>query len=101
MTNESHRLTGQRRGSVAVVCCLRCSTIAGPNEYHRAFFIVFLCAFLQGTAALVDPNTSWVGKWLHHRKHVPGCYALSVNVEPPPHILEIMEENGVVFHRDS
>lgn len=56
---------------------------------------------LQGISAIVDPSTSWVSKWLHHRKHVPGCYALRVNVEPSPELLEIMEENGVHFQRDN
>jgi transcription elongation factor SPT4 len=54
---------------------------------------------LQGMIAVVDPASSWSAKWLHLRTKVPGCYALAVNSEPPPHIEEIMESNGVKLRR--
>ena len=49
--------------------------------------------------ALMDPKTSWCSKWLHLRKHVPGCYALWVHQELPQHIEDILENEGVKWKR--
>lgn len=49
----------------------------------------------------MDPQTSWVSKWLHHRKHVPGCYALSVDAQQlPQHIEDILADNGIKWQRE-
>ncbi|KAK9903411.1 hypothetical protein WJX75_004942 [Coccomyxa subellipsoidea] len=61
--------------------CLECTTVA-----------------FQGMISVIDPTSSWCSKWLHLSKMVPGCYALSVQVEVPPDIKEIMAENGRRVH---
>lgn len=55
---------------------------------------------VQGMLAVVDPEGSWTSKWTHHRKHVPGCYALSVESSLQPHIEEILENHGVKVRND-
>lgn len=54
----------------------------------------------HGLLAVVDPEGSWTSKWTHHRKHVPGCYALSVDSALQPHIQEILENHGVKVRTD-
>ncbi|KAL6770937.1 hypothetical protein ACKKBF_B33290 [Auxenochlorella protothecoides x Auxenochlorella symbiontica] len=55
----------------------------------------------HGLTSVVDPQSSWVSKWLHHKNHVPGCYALSVDVQQlPQHIEDIMSDNGVKWKRE-
>lgn len=49
----------------------------------------------QGMVAVIDPEKSWAAKWTHHKKHVPGCYALAVQSDLPQHITEILESNGI------
>lgn len=55
---------------------------------------------LQGVAAVIDPKTSWVSKWLHHRNHVPGVYALSVQADLPLHITDILADKGITLRHD-
>lgn len=58
-----------------------------------------LCT-VQGLVSIVDPKSSWCAKWLHHRKHVPGCYALSVEVDQlPQHIEDILADQGIKWRR--
>lgn len=55
----------------------------------------FSLSFKQGMVAVIDPTTSWAAKWTHHKKHVPGCYALAVQSNLPQYISEILESNGI------
>jgi len=55
---------------------------------------------VQGIVAVVDPTTSWAARWLHHRKHVPGCYALKVQAELPAHVHDILDHHGIVLRQD-
>ena len=41
------------------------------------------------------PNESWVARWKGLTKYHPGCYALRVHGDIPPHILEELEEKGI------
>lgn len=49
---------------------------------------------------MIDPKASWAAKWLHHRNHVPGCYAISVDVDQlPQNIEDILADHGVKWRR--
>eukprot|EP00878_Enallax_costatus_P004335 GHUV01004567.1.p2 GENE.GHUV01004567.1~~GHUV01004567.1.p2 ORF type:complete len:134 (+),score=22.89 GHUV01004567.1:248-649(+) len=53
----------------------------------------------SGLMTLMEPPTSWVAKWTHTAKCVPGCYALSINEEMPRRLQESLEGRGVRIPR--
>ncbi|WIA11853.1 hypothetical protein OEZ86_002841 [Tetradesmus obliquus] len=53
----------------------------------------------SGLMTLMEPPTSWVAKWTHTSKCVPGCYALSINEEMPRRLQESLENRGVRMRR--
>lgn len=67
---------------------------------HSPLILTGTSSALQGMVAVVDPSTSWAARWLHHRKHVAGCYALTVEADLPQHIMEILDSQGIVLRQD-
>eukprot|EP00879_Flechtneria_rotunda_P018410 GHRR01019312.1.p2 GENE.GHRR01019312.1~~GHRR01019312.1.p2 ORF type:complete len:134 (+),score=36.70 GHRR01019312.1:1776-2177(+) len=53
----------------------------------------------SGLMTLMEPPSSWVAKWTHTAKFVPGCYALTINDEMPRRLQESLENRGMRAHR--
>ncbi|KAH9811344.1 hypothetical protein DFH28DRAFT_1131282 [Melampsora americana] len=54
----------------------------------------------DGTAAILDPDQSWVAKWQRINRYEPGVYAIRITGSLPEHILNDLEHRGVTPRRD-
>lgn len=78
--------------------CENCENILGladaperVQEYTTTNF--------TGMIAVVEPANSWAAKWNHVNKFVPGCYALALTTEIPTHVVEVLEDNNIHWHK--
>mmetsp|Transcript_3398 Transcript_3398/g.8615 ORF Transcript_3398/g.8615 Transcript_3398/m.8615 type:complete len:104 (-) Transcript_3398:51-362(-) len=53
------------------------------DRFERENVDDFASVNFTGVAAIMQPEQSWVGKWLKKQKLVPGCYALEVIGDRP------------------
>mmetsp|Transcript_31520 Transcript_31520/g.74925 ORF Transcript_31520/g.74925 Transcript_31520/m.74925 type:complete len:118 (+) Transcript_31520:255-608(+) len=53
----------------------------------------------SGIISVMDPATSWVCKWKHLSKAIPGCYALGISARMDPDVQDMLENNGVTWHK--
>lgn len=51
----------------------------------------------DGIISMMSPNDSWVSKWQHIKKFVPGCYAISVTGDLPTMKVEELKDKGVNY----
>lgn len=51
----------------------------------------------KGTIALIDPKTSWVGKWQRISNFKPGLYAMKVEGDLPDDYINLVEKDGRVY----
>lgn len=75
------------------VGCENCPYLDMEGDRERVFDCT--TSEFKGMVSVIDPKTSWCAKWLHIKKFVPGCYALSVQAELPQHIEDILENRGI------
>ncbi|KAJ1915409.1 transcription elongation factor spt4 [Mycoemilia scoparia] len=52
----------------------------------------------DGIVALTNPAESWVARYNHIEKFVPGIYASYVSGRLPPDIVDRLERNGIIYH---
>ena len=52
-------------------------------------------AFFEGTAAIMDPASSWAAKWIRVDSHLPGVYAISVTGTFDQEIEEMLQNSGL------
>jgi transcription elongation factor SPT4 len=52
-------------------------------------------AFFEGSAAVMDPQSSWAAKWIRVELYVPGVYAIEVTGQFDRDIEEELENRGV------
>ncbi|GMH78571.1 hypothetical protein TrVE_jg1841 [Triparma verrucosa] len=50
--------------------------------------------YYGGITSIIDPNESWMAKWLGLRKALPGCYAMTITGTFPPEIEHVLTERG-------
>ena len=51
----------------------------------------------DGVVALMQPQESWVGKWLRVNRYHPGIYAISVSGRLPPDIIREVKAHGEIY----
>eukprot|EP00904_Undaria_pinnatifida_P003551 jgi/Undpi1/13197/HiC_scaffold_8.g02859.m1 len=100
-------------GTKGLRACKRCSLVKGNDQFVNNG--CENCQFLQmesdqarvqdctttyftGLIAMIDPETSWVGKWQRISGCRPGMYAIEVVGELPTEVLEFLEEKRIPFH---
>lgn len=54
-------------------------------------------AHYKGMIALLDPKTSWVGKWHRLTNYKPGLYAMIVEGELSDNQISMIEKDGRVY----
>ncbi|CAN0226058.1 unnamed protein product [Ectocarpus sp. 8 AP-2014] len=54
--------------------------------------------YFSGLIAMMDPESSWVGKWQRISECRPGMYAIEVVGELPGEVLEFLEQKRIPFH---
>ncbi|PSC73674.1 transcription elongation factor SPT4-like protein 2-like [Micractinium conductrix] len=77
--------------------CENCPFLEMEGDRERVFDCT--TSEFKGMVSVVDPTSSWCAKWLHLRKAVPGCYALSVSAELPQHIEDILDNRGIKWRQ--
>lgn len=73
--------------------CENCRWMA--EEIEHSNLDEFTTSNFSGLMTVMDPKSSWVSKWTHTAKAVPGCYALSLNDPPPRTLQEKLESRGI------
>ncbi|CBJ33539.1 conserved unknown protein [Ectocarpus siliculosus] len=93
--------------------CKRCSLVKGNDQFvnHGCENCPFLqmesdqarvqdctTTYFSGLIAMMDPESSWVGKWQRISECRPGMYAIEVVGELPGEVLEFLEQKRIPFH---
>ncbi|XP_037954345.1 transcription elongation factor SPT4-A-like [Teleopsis dalmanni] len=90
--------------------CLLCSLIKETNSFvkdgcdnckdlipmagDREAVDQFTSKNFKGLVGSMDPENSWVAKWLHVDDLEPGMYAISVAGDLPRHVLSSLQKQG-------
>mmetsp|Transcript_40706 Transcript_40706/g.104205 ORF Transcript_40706/g.104205 Transcript_40706/m.104205 type:complete len:126 (-) Transcript_40706:188-565(-) len=53
----------------------------------------------SGIMSVIDPQSSWVCKWKHLAKAIPGCYAVGIQGRMDPDTQDLLEDNGITWHK--
>ncbi|KZS94027.1 transcription initiation Spt4 [Sistotremastrum niveocremeum HHB9708] len=93
--------------------CLLCSIVLTPQDFRRTGCPncdeitkmkgdsekVTICttANFEGMIALVDPQTSWVGRWQRVSNYVRGIYAARVTGPLPEEVMDELSARGLTY----
>jgi len=93
--------------------CLRCHLIKTEEQFKEdgcnncPFFISsswstedFTTTHFEGFISIMNPEESWVSRWLDLESFMPGCYCLKVFNDLPPDVLEYFKEKKIKYVRN-
>lgn len=102
---------GPKTSANKLRACLNCSLVQTTEEFKKFGCpnCPFLCverdrnvnfttsASFKGTIALIDPKSSWIGKWQRLGNYKSGIYAMVVYGELGEDFIDLVERDGRVY----
>jgi len=93
--------------------CLLCSIIQTPGDFRKQGcpnceelmqmkgspdrIQVCTTTYFDGIVSLIDPESSWVGRWQRTSKYVRGMYAVRVKGRIPEDVEADMDSRGIKY----
>mmetsp|Transcript_15471 Transcript_15471/g.27372 ORF Transcript_15471/g.27372 Transcript_15471/m.27372 type:complete len:129 (-) Transcript_15471:1510-1896(-) len=78
--------------------CENCEHFMGMRQdWDRV--LTYTTTEFSGIMSVIDPPSSWVCKWKHLSKAIPGCYAVGIQGRMDPDLQDLLENNGITWHK--